>query len=154
MPVESTTKDIFSLEVDALVNPVNCIGVAGKGLAAEFKLLYPDNFRVYKKACDSGELRIGKVYWFRKTWDALEKELMIINFPTKDHWRYPSRMEYIEKGLEDLKRLIVQERIKTIAIPALGCGLGGLDWHKVKPLIVEAVGNLDGVTVYIIEPKD
>jgi O-acetyl-ADP-ribose deacetylase (regulator of RNase III) len=122
--------NIFDSGCMALVNPVNCQGVMGKGLAKEFKKRFPHNFKVYKIGCSSGYVRTGKVF------PCSDNQQIIINFPTKDDWRKPSEYEYIEKGLKDLVETLKDlPFITSIAIPPLGCGLGGLDWDKVLALI-------------------
>jgi len=137
---------------DAIVNTVNSVGVMGKGIALEFKKRYPENFIEYKKACQSKELKIGKSLVF-----PIEDELIhtkfIINFPTKVHWRNPSKIEYIEEGLNDLAEIIRDKEIKSILMPALGCGNGNLDWDIVKPLIKKKLDHLNDIRITVIEPK-
>lgn len=143
--------DMMQSEAEALVNTVNTVGVMGKGIALQFKEAFPNNNKVYKGACKRNELRPGKLL---AIWDEnlhLGKKL-IINFPTKIHWRNPSKYEYIEKGLVALRELILKEKIKSIAIPPLGSGNGGLDWYKVKAMIQQALGNLD-TEIFIFEPN-
>lgn len=138
-------------DVDAIVNTVNCVGVMGKGIALQFKKKWPDNFSEYTKACKSGELRPGKVHIYQ-----LKKSnhpLFIINFPTKDHWKEKSKIEYIIDGLRDLIQQIKQRGISSIAIPPLGCGNGGLSWTLVKPLIEDAFRQVPEVNVKLFEPN-
>lgn len=135
--IEFRQGGIFESGAEALVNPVNCVGVMGKGLALQFKKQYPDNFRFYAAACKSGNVRTGQVFVFEKD------EKYIINFPTKQHWRDPSRIEYIKSGLQDLAEAVRVMGIKSVALPMLGCGLGGLNWVEVKPLIVDALQNIE-----------
>lgn len=123
------TGDLLDSPAQALVNTVNCEGVMGKGIAYQFKQRYPENFKDYQRACQSGELRPGKLHHF------FEGGKQIINFPTKDKWRNPSKMEYIESGLDELAPLIQALAIKSIAIPPLGSGNGGLAWAQVRELI-------------------
>lgn len=119
----------------------------GKGLALQFKKKYPLNFKIYKDACTSGYLRPGKMLTVK------EDGKYIINFPTKDNWRKKSKIEYIEEGLESLLDEIEEHNIKSIAIPPLGCGNGGLDWQAVHKLIEDAFGNYNSnVEVYIYPP--
>jgi O-acetyl-ADP-ribose deacetylase (regulator of RNase III) len=113
--------DLFSARVDAMVNPVNTHGVMGKGLALEFKKRYPQNFVAYKAAFERGELEVGRM--FSVPTGALEPRF-IVNFPTKQHWRNPSKLEYVEHGLITLVGEIERLELKSVAIPALGCGLG------------------------------
>lgn len=143
--------NIFSENVEALVNPVNCIGVMGKGLAALFKKRYPSNFKSYATACSLGYVVPGKVHSYAVR--GLIGPRYIINFPTKRHWRDSSNLEDIANGLYDLHSFAVEHNIKSIAIPALGCGEGGLAWHAVKPLIVSTFETLPDVETIIFEPN-
>ena len=143
-----TTGDIFQCKVQAIVNPVNCVGVMGKGLALSFKHRYPQNFKVYEKACTENRVKTGEMLIYAT---GLSVPQYIINFPTKLHWRDPSRIEYIENGLVGLKNIIVKLNIQSIAIPALGAGLGGLDWNVVKNLIVSSLQDLD-TDIIVYEP--
>ena len=128
---------------DALVNTVNCEGVMGKGIALLFKKAFPENFDAYKEACEKQEVQIGQMFVFVAEAELHRKRKFIINFPTKNKWQNKSRIEDIKKGLKDLKIVIRDKKIKSIAIPALGCGLGGLVWSEVKPLIEEALRGPD-----------
>lgn len=133
-----TNFNIFDLDTDALVNPVNLMGVMGKGLALQFKEKFPENFVMYKEWCaDSPE--IGSIFIWR------ENNKCIINFPTKIHWKDPSKLEYIEESTETLADWIINVdkdfEVKKIAIPKVGCGLGGLDWKTVKPKIIEILNR-------------
>lgn len=121
--------NIFNSSCEFLVNPVNCVGVMGKGLALEFKNKYPLNFEIYKKACDNASFNIGNLLIVPVD------NKFIVNFPTKKHWRNKSDLEFIKIGLEELKVAIKDFNIKSIALPKLGCGLGGLDWNEVFDLI-------------------
>ncbi len=136
---------------EALVNTVNTVGVMGKGIALQFKEAFPNNNKAYIDACKKNELAPGKLL---AMWDEnlqLGKKL-IINFPTKVHWRNPSKYEYIEKGLVALRELLEEKKVKSVAIPPLGCGNGGLDWNKVKPMIEKALSGLE-TEVLIFEPN-
>lgn len=135
--VEFLFGDIFDSECEAIVNPVNCVGVMGKGLAKQFKEKFPENFQRYKQCCDSKQLTIGRCL------TVSEAGKLIINFPTKDHYKYPSQEAYIEQGLDALVRHISHFKIKSIAIPPLGCGLGGLDYRVVKNMIINGLKSLD-----------
>ncbi len=147
------TGDLLAEDVEALVNTVNCYGVMGKGIALQFKERFPDNFLAYAEACERGEVRPGRMFVFETGAPAGPR--FIINFPTKRHWRYPSRMGDIETGLDDLARVIQEHRIRSIAMPALGCGLGGLDWNDVRPRIEEALrGTPHLVDAVVFEPGD
>jgi O-acetyl-ADP-ribose deacetylase (regulator of RNase III) len=132
---------------DALVNTVNTVGVMGKGIALQFKKRYPNNTKIYVKACKEGTFITGQMLVVEDG-DLMNRKI-IINFPTKKHWRYPSKYEYIETGLSALKQEIVDRNIKSIAIPPLGCGNGGLDWAEVKPMMDRHLSNLDcDITIY------
>lgn len=140
---------IFDARVEALVNPVNTEGVMGKGLALEFKKRFPDAYESYNLACRRGDLVPGRLHNYR-----LPDGRHIIHFPTKTDWRSPSRIEYIKAGLPALVDLVRKSAIKSIAIPALGCGLGGLAWDVVKPMIEEAFVGLAHVEVQLFGPRD
>ena len=143
--------DLLSANVQALVNTVNTVGVMGRGVALQFKQTFPENFRAYKKACDAGEVRIGAM--FVVDLGGLHSPRYIINFPTKKHWRGKSRHEYIEQGLTALVAEIERLGIESIALPPLGCGLGGLDWDGVYRRIEEHLGPLPKVDVLVYEPS-
>lgn len=125
-----TDGSIFGSDCEALVNPVNTYGVCGKGLALKFKNMYPMNYRIYRRAYLTHELAIGKII------TCVDAGKTIMNFPTKLHWRDPSHLDYIEKGLKAMPGVIKNLGIKSVAMPALGCGEGGLDWKEVKDLIL------------------
>lgn len=147
--IKYTSGNILSAEAEAIINSVNIVGVMGKGLALEFKKAYPDNYNEYKKVCDSKSLEIGKLHIYN-TGKFLPK--YIINFPTKKHWRYPSKIEYISSGLEELKKQIKKLHIQSIAIPPLGAGNGKLDWNDVKNLISEKLKDIEDCEFLIYEP--
>lgn len=143
-----TTGDLLKSSADVLVNTVNCEGYMGKGIAYQFKLQYPENNEDYVKVCNRGELTVGKLHYFK------EKGKIIINFPTKNKWRAKSRIKYIEDGLDELIKLISQLNIKTIAIPPLGSGNGGLIWSEVKCLLEKKLSVLtDDIQIYVYEPS-
>lgn len=143
-----TTGNLLESSAEALVNTVNCEGYMGKGIAYQFKLQYPENNKDYVKACKNKTLRIGEIHSYR------EKEKIIINFPTKDKWREKSKMEYIDVGLDKLIHFIEDQNIKSIAIPPLGSGNGGLIWAEVKALIENKFASLpSNIQVYIYEPS-
>ena len=124
----------------------------GKGIALQFRREFSeDYFKDYKRACQSGELAIGKVHVYELK-NAETNPRFIVNFPTKNHWRGQSRIEDIESGLQSLVEAIEQYEIKSMAMPALGCGLGGLDYAKVKPLIEKAFVNLPNVDIFLFVP--
>ena len=141
--------DLLAAEADAIVNPVNTVGVMGKGLALQFKRAFPDCFAAYTAACKRGELAIGRMHVVQRS----EAPRFIFNFPTKQHWRQPSKLEYVRDGLVDLVAHVQALRIESIAIPPLGCGLGGLAWDDVDPLIVSAFAPLQDVRVMLFEPR-
>lgn len=145
------TGDLLNANADALVNTVNTVGVMGKGIALQFKEAFPYNNKKYVIACKNKELEPGNLL---AVWDSnlLYGKKLIVNFPTKTHWRQPSKYEYIEKGLIALKELIKKEGIKSIAIPPLGAGNGGLDWEKVKPMITDALHDLS-IDIQVYEPN-
>lgn len=143
--------DIFESDAQALVNTVNTVGVMGKGIALQFKKAFPNNFKAYSEACKNKDIRIGKVFVFR---DANLKmgDRIIINFPTKTDWRKPSEYSFISKGLDELVRVISVYDIKSIALPPLGSGNGGLEWEKVKNMINEKLRDLN-VDITVYEPS-
>ncbi|MED3799828.1 macro domain-containing protein [Lysinibacillus capsici] len=138
-------------KTEAIINTVNCRGVMGKGIANEFKKRYPLMFKEYKEKCVVGDIKIGKNHIYKMPTNEITK--YIINFPTKDDWRKDSKIEYIKQGLDDLIIVIKKYGIKSIAMPALGCGNGNLDWEIVKPLIVNKLGHLKSVEIIIYEPS-
>lgn len=144
--------NLLDSEAEALVNTVNTVGVMGKGIALQFKNMFPNNFKLYSIACKNKDLKIGKLL-VHKEETLLSGNKVIINFPTKTDWRLPSEYEYIELGLKELVNVIIENKIKSIAIPPLGSGNGGLDWHKVKPILEEYLKNLD-CDIYIYEPNN
>ncbi len=174
--IEYKKADLLAEEAEALVNTVNCVGVMGKGLALQFKKRFRANFAAYAQACEQGQVRPGRMFVvdlqgqprgeqaafalnvaeepavYRA--DAPQRPRYIINFPTKDHWRAKSRMQYIDEGLQDLVRQIRERGIRSVAVPALGCDLGGLDWEDVRPRIERALRSLDGVRVVVFEPHN
>lgn len=149
--LSETEGNLLDAAVDAVVNTVNTVGVMGKGIALQFKQAYPDNFRAYQAACRHDEIRLGRMFVFET--GLLGQPRLIINFPTKKHWRGRSRLSDIGEGLVDLRRVIRDCKIRSIAVPPLGCGNGGLDWRDVRPLIVGALGDLPDVQVVVYPPK-
>ena len=144
--------DLLRADADALVNAVNTVGVMGKGIALQFKQAYPGMFNSYKAACDAGEVQVGRMHVV-ELGEAV-KPKWIINFPTKRHWRQPSRIEDVEAGLTALVEEVRRLGITSIALPALGCGLGGLAWEDVRPRIEAAFADLPEVRVLLFEPAD
>lgn len=152
MPIKIMHSDLLKQDdVDAIVNTVNCVGVMGKGIALQFKNKWPKNFRAYADACKKGDVAIGRMFVFEA--GGLIRPHFIINFPTKDHWRGQSRLEYIRDGLIDLVACIRELRIASIAIPPLGCGNGGLDWSVVRPMIEKAFASVESVDVRLFSPE-
>ncbi len=149
--IEFTSGDILKSEADALVNTVNCVGVMGRGIALQFKNMYPDNFKAYEAACQREAVQPGRMFVFET--GQLTPPRFIVNFPTKRHWRGKSRIEDIEAGLADLVKVIRDKGIRSIAIPPLGSGLGGLDWHEVRPRIERALTELADVQILVFEPN-
>ena len=145
--IRQGTGDLLDADVEAIVNTVNCVGAMGKGLALQFKKAYPANNSAYRKACENGSLRPGTMLIVPLIRPGNPK--YIVNFPTKDHWKDPSRMRYIESGLKALVLEVKKLDIKSIAIPQLGCGLGRLHWSDVRPRIIEAFEELPDVDVVV-----
>ena len=148
--IEFTTGDILRTDVEALVNTVNCVGIMGRGIALQFKNAYPENFRAYEAACSRNEVQPGRMFVFET--HELGGPRFIINFPTKRHWRGKSRVEDVEAGLVALAGEIRQRGIRSIAIPPLGSGLGGLAWMDVRPRIVAALRGFNDLRVIVFEP--
>ena len=142
--------DLLASNAEAIVNTVNCVGVMGRGIALQFKKQYPENFKFYEAACKRGDVVAGKMLVYET--GSLINPRYIINFPTKRHWKGASRIDDIEKGLRDLIKVIQTNQIMSIAVPPLGCGLGGLEWSEVKPRIEATVGQLTNVDVVVFEP--
>ena len=142
--------DLLNADVQALVNTVNCVGVMGRGIALQFKNRFPANFDAYKSACDKGEVQPGRMMVYDL--GPLNSPRWIINFPTKSHWKEKSRIEDIEAGLIALKTEITSRGVTSIALPPLGCGLGGLDWSVVRPKIQSVLGSEPGLRVVLFEP--
>jgi len=150
--IRMTNGNIFQANTQSIVNPVNCVGVMGKGLAAKFKEIYPDMFKAYKAKCDLNEIVPGKIFvWVIDTYDEL---LYIFNLPTKDNWRHPSKMSYIKSGIKTLIDTMEEHDIHSIAIPALGCGLGGLQWDDVsKEIIMQFQHRAPDKEVWLYGPQ-
>lgn len=147
MTLYTTAKgNILSSQAKAVVNTVNTQGVMGAGLALQFKTTYPSYFKDYQQRCSTKEVRIGHCTSYK-----LPSGQLIISFPSKDHWRNGSEYAYIESGLISLKELILEQKLSSIAIPPLGCGLGGLHWPSVRQIIEQHLNNLP-TTVYIHAP--
>ncbi|MGH2376960.1 MAG: type II toxin-antitoxin system antitoxin DNA ADP-ribosyl glycohydrolase DarG [Candidatus Limnocylindria bacterium] len=145
-----TSGNIIAADVEALVNTVNCEGLMGKGIALQFKRAFPANFRAYERACRAGQVRIGRMFVFET--HAPTNPRVIINFPTKEKWREGSKLEYIDLGLKDLIRQVRLLNVRSIAVPPLGSGLGGLNWSEVRPRIERAFAALPDVNATLFEP--
>ena len=146
-----TSGDILKADAEALVNTVNCVGIMGRGIALQFKNAFPENFAAYAKACQEQKVLPGTMFVYRT--GTLMTPYFIINFPTKRHWRGKSRLEDIESGLRDLVAVIRRHDIRSIAIPPLGSGLGGLNWPDVRARIEAALSPLPDVAVIVYEPN-
>ena len=149
--IEYKSGDILREDAEALVNTVNCVGVMGRGIALQFKKAFPQNFKAYAAACKNDELQPGRMFVFET--GQLTYPKYIINFPTKRHWRGKSRIEDIEAGLADLAVTLRQYNIRSVAIPPLGSGLGGLEWLEVKKRIEKSLSPLEDVQLLVFEPK-
>jgi len=142
--------DLLGTDAEALVNTVNTVGVMGKGIALQFKLAFPDNYKAYEAACKRGEVELGEMFVFHRQ---SSNPRVIINFPTKKHWRGKSKIGDIESGLRALIEVVKKEKIRSIAVPPLGCGNGGLDWEDVRPRIERAFAEVPTVTVQLFHPE-
>lgn len=148
--VEFVTGNLHEADVDALVNTVNTEGVMGKGVALQFKRAFPANYKAYRAACAAGEVKLGRMFVFDT--GRLERPRYIINFPTKGHWRSRSRLGDIDAGLHDLRRVLGQLQVESVAVPPLGCGLGGLRWSDVRPRIEAVLADLP-IRALVFEPE-
>lgn len=149
--IEVKKGNLLKSDAEALVNTVNCVGVMGRGIALQFKQAFPENNDEYSKMCSRKKLVIGKVFVFATS--SFVNPKFIINFPTKNHWREKSKIEYIEKGLKSLVDEVKRLGIKSISVPPLGCGMGGLSWQIVSSRIRVAFRDLRDVVVYLYEPS-
>lgn len=148
--IESGKGNLLEADVETLVNTVNCVGFMGKGIALQFKQAFPENFRIYERACAAGEMVPGRMLIVPT--GSMIGPKYIINFPTKRHWRGNSRMEDIDAGLKALIAEVKRLNIRSIAVPPLGCGHGGLDWNDVGPRIEAAFAELPDVHVLLFAP--
>jgi O-acetyl-ADP-ribose deacetylase (regulator of RNase III) len=139
----ASEKTVFEVPVQTIVNTVNCDGFMGKGLALEIKRRFPAVFAKYQKSCELGQMKVGKLQLVKghPQW--------VLNFPTKDHWRGKSRMNFVEAGLKNFKAIYKKKRITSIAFPPLGCGSGGLHWDDVRPLMYGYLEKLDDIEVFV-----
>ncbi|MBI2172444.1 MAG: macro domain-containing protein [Chloroflexi bacterium] len=150
--IEFRQGDILTADVEALVNTVNCVGIMGRGIALQFRNVFPDNFKAYQTACKRSEVQPGRMLVFDTR--RLGNPRYIINFPTKRHWRGKSRLSDIKAGLPALVAEIKRLGIRSVAIPPLGSGLGGLDWNDVRALIVRSLAELPEVMAIVFEPVE
>ncbi len=149
--IEYKTGDILREDAEALVNAVNCVGVMGRGIALQFKRAFPENFKAYAARCRRGEMQPGRVFVFET--GRARPPRYIVNFPTKRHWRESSRIEDIESGLASLVAEIRARSIRSVAVPALGSGLGGLHWPAVRRRMQAVLEKLPEVKIVIFEPR-
>ena len=149
--IRFTQGNLLDAPAEALVNTVNTVGVMGKGIALMFKEAYRENFNLYKAACKAGRVEVGQMFVTEP--NILMGPKWIINFPTKKHWRAPSRMTWVSSGLEDLHRIIKEKGIRSIALPPLGSGNGGLDWERVRMEIIDKLSDLEEVEILVYEPS-
>ncbi len=149
--IEHAKGNLLTTDAEALVNTVNCVGYMGKGIALQFKQAFPANFKAYEKACRAHEVQPGRMFIFET--GSMVNPRYIINFPTKRHWRGKSRIEDIESGLKALMDDVKRLGIRSIAVPPLGSGLGGLEWNVVRPMIRQAFATLPNVRVLLYAPQ-
>jgi O-acetyl-ADP-ribose deacetylase (regulator of RNase III) len=157
MPIITLAGDLFTTPAEAIINPVNCVGVCGKGLALEFKTRFPANFAVYRDYCDrklmiQGKMLVTEILNTSSDRKGNQSQKFIVNFPSKRHWIQNSKLQDIFDGIEDLQRVVRELKLNSIALPAIGCGLGGLDWRKVEPIIRQKLDS-DHLTVYLFPPQ-
>jgi O-acetyl-ADP-ribose deacetylase (regulator of RNase III) len=148
--IESKQGDLLAADAEALVNTVNCVGIMGRGVALQFKEAFPENFKAYEQACKEQQVQPGRMFVFET--GQLTNPKWIINFPTKRHWRGNSRMEDIESGLVALREVIETHHIRSIALPPLGSGLGGLPWPAVRTRIVNELADIPDLKLMLFEP--
>jgi O-acetyl-ADP-ribose deacetylase (regulator of RNase III) len=148
--LELTKGNILEADTDALVNTVNTEGVMGKGIALQFKKKFPKMYEAYRRACEAGEVVPGRMNVFEQS--EMLNPRYIINFPTKRHWRSRAKMEDIKAGLVALKKEIQNRAIRSVAVPPLGCGNGGLEWRNVRRVIERGLSGLSGVQIFLYAP--
>lgn len=145
-----TTGNLLDADAEALVNTVNTVGVMGKGIAMMFRDKFPGNTRLYEEACLEGRMEVGRILVTEAS--DMYGPRWIVNFPTKKHWRNPSKIEWVRSGLQDMARFIRDSGVKSVALPPLGAGNGGLDWATVRAVIEEELSSLEGVDILVYEP--
>jgi len=151
MSIQYSDNDLFACGAQALVNPVNCVGTMGKGLALAFKQNFPRNYQAYVQACRAGQIQPGRIMVFDRGTPSSPR--YIINLPTKRHWRESSRLEDVEEGLRDMLRVLDRYAIESVGIPALGCGWGGLDWQIVRERMQDILAHQPSVSFTLFPPK-
>jgi O-acetyl-ADP-ribose deacetylase (regulator of RNase III) len=149
--IEYVNGNFFDHDADIRINTVNCVGVMGAGVALQYKKKYPDMYKEYLSECQQEKVLIGKPHVWRENKMFEDKSITIINFPTKKHWKNPSEYSYVEEGLKWLQQFLSDKDSSTITLPALGCGHGGLDWSRVKPMIEYYLGDLKS-KILVFEP--
>ncbi|MFJ2449259.1 macro domain-containing protein [Pseudomonas sp. NPDC087626] len=147
--IRFTQGNLLEAKVEALVNTVNTVGVMGKGIALMFKERFADNYRLYATACKANQVHTGKMFITEVR--ELDGPRWVINFPTKQHWRSPSKISWIAEGLDDLRHFLIDQQVKSIAIPPLGAGNGGLEWNVVRELIEVQLKDLE-TDILVFEP--
>lgn len=147
--IELVTGSMFDIDADILINTVNCVGVMGCGVALAFKYRYPHVFAEYRNRCRSNQIKPG-ILWNLQVNDGKT----IVHFPTKQHWKNPSQYIYIENGLRELRTFLSNCKGSVVALPAIGCGHGGLDWDIVWEMIQETLGDLEHITINVFQPQD
>ena len=150
--ISYTTGNLLESDVEALVNTVNTVGVMGKGIALMFKKRFPANYTAYVHACKEGRVQTGRMFVTETT--ELVNPRWVVNFPTKQHWRDKSQMQWVIDGLADLRSFIKEYKVRSIDIPALGACFGGLEWGQLKHHIEQALSDLDEVAIVVYEPSD
>jgi O-acetyl-ADP-ribose deacetylase (regulator of RNase III) len=148
--IEHRKGDLLAADAEALVNTVNTVGVMGKGVALRFKHAFPSNYDAYRQACKADQVEPGKMFVYEP--GQLTGPRLIINFPTKRHWKAKARIQDIEAGLADLVSVLTRFKVESVAIPPLGCGNGGLRWADVRPLIESALASVD-TKVLLYDPR-
>ena len=150
--IEFKKGNLLATDAEALINTVNTVGVMGKGIALQFKKAFPENYKAYKKACDEGRVKPG--YMFIVEGDSLTNPRYIINFPTKRHWKEKSKLDDVKAGLSALVEDVKKLGIRSVAVPPLGCGLGGLSWNQVYSLMNEAFAKAPDIKWLVFEPSN
>lgn len=151
MTIRYTEGNLLDSGAEALVNTVNTVGVMGKGIALMFKERFADNYARYRAACKVGELHVGRLFVTEP--NELQGPRWVVNFATKQDWRSPSRMEWVRQGLVELRQFLEENHVRSVAIPPLGAGNGGLAWDEVRAEIERAMRGLSGTEIVVYEPS-